>query len=186
MEKNDSREEKIAAYLAGIMSPEEKFAFEQSLREDPTLQLEIEEYRKTMKAVRGWMEEDPPGMERTEQLTLPKIHPETPPRKSSVIPIRLIAGYAAVAILIFFTGFILGNKTRFQDMDLHTPKSPVQVQSIQQNVTPSPTPHPERKTEPDLDRRITRENGRIIIETSARGAATHSIWVVDGEFEIIK
>jgi hypothetical protein len=189
-ENISKREEDIAAYAAGIMSPAETAEFEKLLQKDESLRMELEEYRNALNMVRTWMNEESPGIERIQSMQCPVPSSSRILDISSIRRTLFIRTLAAAAI--FILGFFIGIwVTRNQggqkassipnhEQEARAPQFPEKIQS-----TPVPfKPEEFRKDEPGIERRVTRQNGRLIIETTQSGAETRSIWVVDASLKI--
>ena len=179
----NEREEKIAAYIAGLMSQEEKETFERILMGDDTLKCEVELCRKSLATARAWVSEEPPGLELVDALKCPVIPIKQPVRRAKIV----IMFRRAIAIAaIFLLGFLIGKGFPQK----WTAKKPISQKTTMVETKPTPAPSPVARETPKIpqedksERRITRENGRIIIETTGVNTETRSIWVVDGSIRI--
>jgi len=179
----NEREEKIAAYIAGLMTEEERGNFERLLKSDETLKREVEASRKSLETARAWVTEEPPGLEHVDALKCPHITVKQLVRRTKIV---IMFRRAIAVAAVFLLGFLIG-KGFPQKVLLGktvTPKTNVA------EVKPTPTPSPAAKETPRIpqeeksERRITREDGRIIIETTGANTETRSIWVVDGSIRL--
>ncbi|MCX7000318.1 MAG: hypothetical protein NT106_08515 [Candidatus Sumerlaeota bacterium] len=179
----NEREEKIAAYIAGLMSQEEKETFERILMGDDTLKREVEASRKSLEIARAWVSEEPPGLELVDALKCPTITIKQTGRRAKIVT---MFRRAIVIAAIFLLGFLIG-KGFPQKGAMEKPISP---KTTMVETKPAPAPAPAARETPKIpqedksERRITRENGRIIIETTGVNTETRSIWVVDGSIRI--
>jgi hypothetical protein len=179
----NEREEKIAAYIAGLMSQEEKETFERILMGDDTLKGEVEACRKSLENARVWVSEEPPGLELVDALKCPTILVKQPGGRAKIV--TMVRRAIAIAA-IFLLGFLIGKGFPQR----WTVKKPISPKTTMVETKPTPAPMPGARETPQIpqedksERRITRENGRIIIETTGVNTETRSIWVVDGSIRI--
>ena len=189
-------EEQMAAYLFDELDPEAKSDFECAMAEDAELRGEVEALREAMGVAREWAAADPPGIERVDQLPLPKFQEQAVPAHPSGLTrilgllgqpglLRKASWQAATAAAIFIVGVWVGTMNQAQEM---TP--PTSIATAQKNSNQSGTDDPEIKpddpapVEQAPPRRSTRhENGRTIIESTPTSGGS-SIWVIDGSFEL--
>ena len=197
MMERESREKQIAAYASGCMDPEEKARFEELLKQDADLKKELESYRSLMENIGEWMKQEPPGLDRIEALTPPALDAFRqaerimPPSPGTRIFWKRILAIAAVFLLGFLLGvvspFILRQGHRDRQGDRKA-ESIIPAPGTQQvSETPAPVPGEMKGFAPEpgeVRRCVTRQNGRIIIETSRSGMNADSIWVVDASLRI--
>ena len=191
-----SQEDQISAYVENLMSPEQRADFERLLERDEDLRQKLEQYQGARRLLEVWMEEDPPGISRTDQLDmkhLERIRMAFPRRKKVILSgakVRFVQAMAAAAI--FLLGFLIGAQATFKKASERETVTKTQTtqQAIPTQAKPDEKPRsiqipgPEETTSPpdEIQRRVTKQNGRIIIETTKDGAGTRSLWIVDGSF----
>ncbi len=195
------REEQIAAYVNGEMTLEETAAFERLMESDARLHQEVEEWRRTLDTAREWMMQEAPGIDRVDALEIPRMVTaqdkvqEISPRQ----PVEVLAKpkylsflrYAMAAAAIFIVGFFLGTQWPVS-AKIGAPeiaeKPPVEIEK--QADLPSPSlPQPgetvkSRLAEFGARRSVTRQNGRLIIETTLKDSDARALWVVDAGFRL--
>lgn len=185
-----NREEDIAAYAAGLMSEAEKAEFERLLLKDESLCMELQEYRKALKMVQTWMNEESPGIECVQSLKCPAPSSNRILNLSSMRRAVFLRSLAAAAI--FILGFAIGiwvtKRQASQTVSrLSEQGAQTRLRTSPSTIEPTPTPlKNEDLKQPDggVERQITRQNGRLIIETTQNGAETRSVWVVDASLKI--
>ena len=195
------REEQIAAYVNGEMTLEEAAAFEQLMKSDETLRHEVEECRRTLDTAREWMMQEAPGIERVDALAIPRMVTaqdkvqEISPRQPAEVLARpkylSFLRYAMAAAAIFIVGFFLGNQwpLSFGTGAPEISQKP-QLEIEKEADLPSPLPIEPGETVKsrlaDLGARrsVTRQNGRLIIETTLKDSDARALWVVDAGFRL--
>ncbi len=185
------REEQIAAYVNGEMTAEETAAFERLMESDERLHQEVEEWRRALDAAREWMMQETPGIDRVDALEIPhmvtaqeKLQEISP--KPRYLP---FLRYAMAAAAIFIVGFFLGTQWPLSariGAPMISEKPPLEIEKEADLPSPSPIQPVEtvrsRLAELDARRSITRQNGRLIIETTLKETNARALWVVDAGF----
>lgn len=198
------REEQMAAYVNGEMTLEEAAAFERLMESDERLHQEVEECRQALDAAREWMMQEAPGIDRVDALEIPRM--VTAQEKLQEISLRQPAEvltsrakpkyssflrYAMAAAAIFIVGFFLGNQWPLS-AQIGAPeisqKPPLQIEKEADLPSPLPIEPGEtvksRLADLGARRSVTRQNGRLIIETTLEGTNAHVLWVVDAGFRL--
>lgn len=195
------REERIAAYVNGEMTADQAAAFEQLMESDEVLRQEVDECRRALDAARAWMTQEAPGVDRVDALEIPRLVmprgkvQEVYPRHAAEVPVKSkhlsFLRYAMAAAAIFLIGFLLGTQWPLAfrpgapeisiTKGSETPKEPYLA-------TPSPVPPSEtaesRLADLGARRSVTRQNGRVIVETTLKDTNVRALWVVDAGFRL--
>jgi hypothetical protein len=193
MKKSQHESEILAAYALGDLDPAARTEFEQRLKDDPCLQKEIEEYRRTLGALKNWMRDPLPISE----------EPAVPPAVVSIQPFgkgrqrtgspavgRSIVQIAAAAVL-FLGGYLFGQKTAsppaFSPLISEQPAPPIPQSAPAALDTPVPAPQPmeEQGSRYALDSprlRSFEQDGKLIVETKLSRSDSTAVWIVNGDF----
>lgn len=183
------REDRIAAFVDGEMTPDEMAAFERRMRGDEALRRDVEQWRDAVEAARDWMDADVPGTERLAGLAIPSVanrvsrHSEP----ARVLDLRRLVRGAAAAAAIFVFGFYIGHVTQG--------RAPVPVgDSVVENPQPTPTiekPAPPERQSPGPGREVaqarryfTDERGRLLVETQLADSRGTAFFVIDRSFQL--
>lgn len=195
------RDEQIAAYVNGEMTLEEAAAFERLMESDERLHREVEEWRRTLDTAREWMMQEAPGIDRVDALEIPRlitaqeklqeISPRQPAEVLAKPKYLSFLRYAMAAAAIFIVGFFLGTQwpVSFRTGAPEISQKP-QLEIEKQADLPSPLPIEPGETvksrlaELGARRSVTRQNGRLIIETTLEGTNAHALFVVDAGFRL--
>lgn len=172
--ENLKREDQIAAYLYGEMTPEEATAFEEMIETDETLRLEMKEWQNAFDAARDWMEAEVPGIERLRDMEVPPLTPDrtvTAPQKVSEVTILHLGWRFVAAAAIFLVGFYLGGLG--QSRMISPARRPVPGKPVETKVTQTPIPT-----------YTTEEDGLIKVETTLAKTGSQAFWVVDASLKI--
>jgi len=191
-----NRDDRITAYVFGEMTPREAQALEKEMAADPSLQGEVQAAKEALEAATGWLGAEAPGVERVDDIAVPALRTGKAgwrriwPQWVPLSPTFLVQG-AAVTV-IFLLGFFIGHETAsdrlppepHQDLSAYAPSA-----SNPEEATAKPTPAVVEDKEgipADFrpERRVTDENGRIVIETTLSRTGTQAVWVVDGGFSL--
>ncbi|MFH1741558.1 MAG: hypothetical protein ABIH23_21335, partial [bacterium] len=111
MPNQEKRQNQIAAYFDGEMTPGETADFEQQMKTNESLRQEAEQWQKALEAARDWIQSEAPGTEHLPDLPVPSVAKQKNIRRLFPIPkseIRIpkSAWRAAAAAAIFIAGFI--------------------------------------------------------------------------------
>jgi len=192
-EERRDREDQIAAYLDGEMTPDEAAAFENRMRADESFRREVEQWRDALEAARDWMNADAPGIERVAELEMPRLGPPEirPWRSARILSVRPFVWRGVAAAGIFAAGVFIGQMTK-QGAAVQKPGSleaTTMPHAVQPEKTPAPQPGQPIPEEPGMElasapTRVTDEKGRLVVETTLKGSGSRALWVVDGSFQI--
>jgi|GEM_PF-1299767 len=198
MKENKNLEEKFAAYVSGCMNPEEKTNFEKRLEQDQNLKHELQSYIEIMNTLHQWNKIPPPGIDRVLEITPPVLDSASPqiikrPSHDKTKIHRIFNKHVFAAAALFILGYFIGNITPFaffkgnnkQGAQKQTQYQtlPNKKQASHQTPAPTRTPAP-LPQQGKILRRVTRQNGKIVIETSRTGIDTNTIWIVDSSLRI--
>ncbi len=197
-------EDRISAYLAGELTPDEASAFEEELAASDALRREVTAWRETLEAAQEWATADAPGAERADALTVPLDElPASRPAPVVAFQPRRLIWQAAAAAAIFLAGLYIGGNTKEsggaipqhnqigaenRQLPLPSPTTPPKPGAAD-NAHPrqSPQVQPATSGAPVIAAVSTRyakdERGRLTIETTQRTGA-RALWVVDGGFRV--
>lgn len=201
-----SRELLIASYVLGDMAAGEKAAFERRVDRDPALAREVEAWREANEAASDWMESAPPGIERVNELAVPRLNVRSVRLRSRfTMPRRQVVQRAFLVAAIFLIGFWSG---RWDSLGETQRDSSIPDRAIE-NIVPvlsgldedGTEVAPAVETDPDssvfrqasntptnvspvLVRSTTDENGRLIIDTENLTSGLRVRWFVEPAFEI--
>jgi anti-sigma factor RsiW len=189
------RQEKVAAYVNGEMTPEESAAFEQLMESDEALREEVQEFQHALDAAREWMTLEAPGVEHVDALEIPRVAAtqeklrEIHPRQLAKPKYLSFLQYGVAAAAIFLIGFFLGTQWPLRSIPGPSGISKgLQTQEQVCPVVPSPVPSgrtvESRLADLGARRSVTQQNGRVIIETTLKGTNAPALWVVDAGFRL--
>lgn len=195
------RDEQIAAYVNGEMTAEETTAFERLMESNETLRHEVEEWRRTLDTAREWMMQEAPGIDRVDALAIPRmvtaqekvqeISPRQPAEMLAKPKYLSFLRYAMAASAIFIVGFVLGTQWPLSaKIGAPVISQKPQLEIEKEADLPSPLPIEPGETvksrlaELGARHSVTRQNGRLVIETTLEGTNAHALWVVDAGFRL--
>jgi anti-sigma factor RsiW len=184
MNPTDPPEERLAAYLFDGMKADEREAFERDLENDPEFKIRYEQWLESLNCIRQWAEEDPPGLERIENLRVPSLpQAAIPLRKNKRLRIPFSGRWvwqAAAALLLFLAGYLLGQQNEsarsFSPDTAVIPSSKQATERLAPEAVPAvslPVPPEEvpKKLDPSLAANtLTEENGRLQVETTLKAS----------------
>lgn len=192
----ENREDQIAAYCDGEMTPDEATAFERRMQSDAALRRDVEQWREALDAARDWMATEAPGTDRAARLEVPAVAHRA---KAAIKPARIVSvfsrswlrhGLAAAAIFLagVYFGFELKGGTPAPSSGV-TGAPPGQISPEPVQTAPAPIGHPEpapaeREVAVLPNQRYTDEHGRLVVETTLKGSGARALWVVDGKFQL--
>ena len=195
------REEQIAAYVNGEMTLEETAAFEQLMESDETLRHEVEECRRALDTAPEWMASEAPGIDRVDALAIPRmvtaqdkvqeIAPRQPAEVLAKPKYLSFLRYAMAAAAMFIVGFFLGTQWPLSSQ-IGAPEISQKPQLEIEKEADLPSPLPiepgetvkSRLADLGARRSVTRQNGRLIIETTLKDSDARALWVVDAGFRL--
>ncbi|MCE5230824.1 hypothetical protein LLG95_14700 [bacterium] len=163
-------DKQLSDWMNGDMPPEEAARFERD---------------NTLDAAREWVAADPPGLARADQLPIPRVVKDSSfIIHHSSFPWRWL-WQPAMAAALFIGGFFLG---RVETVKPVSPDRPI----TQNAVTPAPAATPRQADDHSTQlakadrptRYVTRQDGRMIIETTLADSGAHATWVIDGSFKL--
>lgn len=174
MPHDDTREQRLLAYLDGELSEAERAGIEREIAADPSLRAQLEQLREALEAVRQWNDEPVPGIEHAEQIAIPRLRPAQVrdiPRRQVI---RSYVNRAAALAAVFIIGVAVGSLQRAPTAESPERAIPEAVQVV---ATPAPTPE-------EVPHYTTDEDGRVIVQTVGRDTGTRATWIVDGKFQL--
>ena len=189
------RDERIAAYVDGAMTPGEAAAFEREMAADAPLRRAVEQWCAAIEAGREWAISRPLGVERIEALDARSIVRRglRAGRPARVIPVRRAVWRVAAAAAVFLAGVYVG-----QVMQRDTTTSPLDNRAVapqEQQILgekPKPIERPETAASPGGRAIAGRpsadyardENGRLVVETTLKHSGARVTMVIDGRFDL--
>lgn len=150
-ENNQQRQKQIEAYLYGEMTPDESAEFETALKNNENLRIEFEQCREAFKTIRGWVDDEVPGIQKVELLEIPSRESlktvENKYKKYHIFGNWLISlfpqrfrkyAFQGITIALFFIigflfGFVSSHKMR---SEVPNDKITSSLESIKPEITP--------------------------------------------------